>query len=127
MLRSVILALTFIVAATFLPAGVIHIYSPEAGKDFISPFLHPSSFRNVLFPGILAAVTGAVNLVAFLLVLSSGKYRYRTTVLAGFALVLWVLLEFILSGTYHWMQMFYLLIGLFLMLLGLQKMGKAVV
>jgi hypothetical protein len=126
-MRYLLLSLITLVAITALCSGLLLMYEPN-GRALSLPLgvLDHSPFPNFFAPGlILTVVVGGPCFVALLFSGNRDGQSYRTALYVGLILIGWVISQMLLTQYFHWLQLLYLIIGLLIVLLSYQLMGKA--
>lgn len=84
--------------------------------------LRGSPFDSYLIPGlVLVFVVGGSQLAAAAAVLRRHELGAAASVLAGLILVGWMVVEIAIIGLGHWVQGFYLVLGLLILVLAMQR------
>ena len=125
-MRALLLFLLFAVAITALPCGVMLVLEPD-GSILQLPLilLNATPFNSFLIPGIILTImVGGTNAIAFMLVVFKKPYQYRWSMAAGTILVLWIIAQFMLISGAHWLQLFYMGLGVLTVLIAYQLRGK---
>jgi hypothetical protein len=112
--RWVLAALCLVIGMTAIAGGVTLVARPDGGLlELPRAALDHTPFTSLLIPGlILLFVIGLGNLVAGLLVAADHPRGNPAAVLAGAALVGWIVVQMILLRTVDGLQVAYLLAGL---------------
>lgn len=88
--------------------------------------LEPTAFRSFLVPGlVLGLVVGGSSLACTLFVWRRSRFALDLTVLAGGAMLLWILAEAAQLRAFHWLQALYGGLGLLLLGLGLRAAWRS--
>ena len=127
-MRNLLLSLITLVAITALCSGLLLMYEPN-GRALGLPavVLDHSPFPDFFVPGlILTVLVGGTCFVALLLSGSRNRQSYRLALYAGLVVMGWGIGQMLLMQYYHWLQLLYLGIGLLIVLLSFQLMGKAI-
>jgi len=104
-----------------LICGIMMIMDPS-GRLMQMPLslLHGSPFNNFLIPGIiLFLVNGAGTMFAGILSFRRSRYAGFAGVFFGSGLVIWIVVQVMMIGLGHWLQPFYLGLGLIEVIFGL--------
>lgn len=118
-----VILLEAIVGLTALSGGLTLAFSPygSAAKLPMSLLEH-SGFSSYLVPGMLLAfVVGGLNLTAAAMTLRKSAYAALLSALAGGALVLFIVVELMLTRTFHPLQLVMLALGLAIVRLSLPE------
>ena len=119
-MRVILLILVFLVAITSCFAAVLMLYSPSVelpGIENSGDFLFP----NMIFSALVAGC----NLIAVFMIMSNSSKSFRYSLAGGITLVAWVIIQMMFLQFYHWLQPFYLVVGILIGLLSYHLMGKA--
>ncbi|MDZ4707056.1 MAG: hypothetical protein SH818_01530 [Saprospiraceae bacterium] len=106
-------------AVTAILSGIVLFFYPDGHFFQMSVnLLEHSFFDNFLIPGlVLALVVGGSNLVGALSLAFDYKWSDRTTFFAGLCICGWIVVQYLLIRTFDWLQVFYLSLGLVLILM----------
>jgi len=87
--------------------------------------LEGTPFKDFTIPGVLLAVlVGGTNLLAVFFNLKRQAGRYNWALAGGIFITGWIIGQLILIGASHWLQAFYLVIGILVILIAYQLKGK---
>ncbi len=128
-MRTLLFILIAFVAVTATVSGILLMANPD-GRTFNMPLtlLNGTPFKSFLIPGmILTIAVGAVNMLAFFHYYKEYKYMYDWTLAGGIMLTLWSIVQMILLQSFFWLQIFYLGIGILIILLSFQLKGKWII
>lgn len=106
-------------AVTAIVSGVALVFYPD-GRFFQMSvtLLEHSPFRDFLIPGlVLCLVVGGSHLAGALSLALDYKWAGQAILLAGISICGWIVVQYFLIRTFHWLQAFYFLSGVFLLLL----------
>lgn len=105
--------LCLLVGLTAIGGGVSLVLYPDGSRTQLPlTLLRYTPFRTYLVPGLLLSVViGLGNAIAGVLALRGGASARRVALLAGGALVVWIVCEMLLLRTIHWLQILYLGLG----------------
>ena len=125
-MRTMLLCFVVLVTLITLSSGVLLIYEPDGALLELSPVLPPNAlFNNYLVPGLLLTIIGIANFMGLILINRRHQLSYRFSLLGGAVLIIGIALQIILFPYYHWLQVIGVAIGLLVVLLSYQLMGKA--
>lgn len=126
-MRVALLVLTAFITLTALPGGMLLMMEPGGGSIGLTvQLLSNTPFHDFFIPGlVLALIVGGSSLVSLFLVMNESPLSYKVAMLSGIILVVWILAELAFIPYYHWLQGFYLAIGVLVALTSYQLMGKA--
>lgn len=121
--------LTAFVAITAIPCGVLLMVQPDGHLLRLSSNLISQSFlHNYFVPGLtLAFFVGGINLFA---TFKLWKKHYRGPFWAGaggLMIIAFEVVQISVIQTYNWLQLVYLLIGFFIVLMALQIKHKELI
>jgi hypothetical protein len=121
-MRALAIILLLVNGLTAVAGGYMLMTDPTGGSMGMSPeWLSNSPFADFSFPGlILFSVNGLMNLMVLLLVIADLERYYYMIILAGLALVGWILVQVIMINRFSWLQATYLSIGVGLIYTGKQ-------
>lgn len=125
-MRLILFILTAFIAVTAIFSGLLMINDPE-GRLLNIPLkiLSATPFKNFFIPGlILTLIVGGTNLVAVIGFLQHTNYQLNWSIAGGIVLCGWILIQLILLGFTHWLQVLYLAVGILTILAGWQLKGK---
>jgi hypothetical protein len=121
-----------------LVEGLVGITAVRGGYSLIATnglgmpieFLQSSPFESFLIPGlILLFIVGGSNLIAALLIWRRSKYALEASAVAGFGLLIWIVVEQYIIAHPHVLQLIYFALGtlilIFTMLLLRLEKGKS--
>jgi len=125
-MRSLLFILVSFIAVTSLISGIILIGNPDGSMmNLPLSLLEGTPFKDFKIPGILLAfVVGGINLLAVFFNLKRGRNRYKWAMAGGLVISGWILIQMILTGVIHWLHIFYLAIGILIILFTFQLRGK---
>jgi len=112
-----------------IAGGLLLIMDPEGTSLHLSTaWLHRTLFTNYLLPGILLVIlVGGINGMALISQLTLGKGTFLWTTAGAVVLFVWTFMQMLIFEGSSWMQILFLFIGLFMVLLIWQLKGKWVV
>lgn len=114
--RRSALVLTGISAASALLGGALLIAFPQGGTLLPLALLEPTPFASFLVPGILlAGVIGGTSALAFVLTARRSSFDLDAEILAGGALLVWIVVEVALLRTIHWLHVAFGVLGLMIL------------
>ena len=118
--------LTAFVSITAVAGGILMIMEPRGSLLHISPHLLGNApFSDFLLPGlVLTIAVGGVNGMALISQFSSRMNWYNWTLSGAVVLLIFILVQIFLIGALNLLQLFYLLVGGFMILLCWQLKGK---
>jgi hypothetical protein len=117
--RIVGLVLMSFTAVTAIVSGIALIFYPD-GRIFQMSvnLLEHSPFDNFMIPGlVLCLIVGGSNLIGALSLATDRKWMGQATLLAGISICGWIVVQYILIRTFNWLQVFYFLSGVYLLLI----------
>ena len=125
-MKSILFILVSFIAVTALVSGIVMISNPDGSiMNLPLGLLDGTPFRDFKIPGILLAVfVGGTNLFAVFFNLKRHRSRYNWALAGGLVISGWIIIQMILIGTFHWLHVFYLAIGILIMLFSFQLKGK---
>lgn len=128
-MRNLLLSMLTAVSITALCFGLLLVYEPDGSIVGLSAsVLEHSPFQSFFLPGlILAVAVGGPSFVALLLFGDRNPQSFRLARVTGWMLLGWVVGQMLLTQYYHWLQLLYLILGLLIVLLSFQLMGKAAI
>jgi len=128
-LRTLLFILVCFVAITSLVSGILIITHPDGSVMQMSvDLLKTSPFKNFLIPGIvLTVLVGGTNLLAAFFNMQRNANRYNWALAGGIMISGWTVVQMILINTVFWLQFVYLGIGVIIMLIAYQLMGKELI
>ena len=127
-MRTALLVLMTFVAITAIPSGMVLMIRPTDPLGMSPELLKATPFHNFFFPGlVLTVVVGGVHAMAFGFLMLGKEYFLRWTILAGLSIVGWIFVQILLIHEFFWLQWVYLLIGFFILLMGLQLKHKELI
>lgn len=114
------------IAVTALVSGLLMISNPDGSiMNLPLRLLDGTAFRDFKIPGILlAVVVGGTNLLAVFFYLKRHSSRYNWALAGGLVVSGWIIVQMILIGSIHWLHLFYLAIGILIILFSFQLKGK---
>jgi len=118
--------LTAFVTLTAVAGGLLLAMDPAGdGLHLTTSMLHNTPFKSYLIPGILLLVlVGGVNGLVLFKQLTHSEDSYSWTMAGALVLLGWTIIQMqILDGS-SWLQMLFLFVGLFMILLNWQLKGK---
>jgi uncharacterized membrane protein len=87
--------------------------------------LEGTPFNDFRIPGLLLAViVGGINLLAVFFNMKRHANRYNWALGGGLVITGWIIIQMILIGSFHWLYLFYLIIGILIILISYQLKGK---
>lgn len=125
-MRVLLLMLLLVVGINASVCGAMLAADPD-GSTLRLPasLLDQTPFSNFFVPGILlAGLVGIPNLVAFLICLPKQGPHYGWAIGAGFLLSGWIVAQNLLLETVSWLHLIYLGIGIMIILISWQLMGR---
>lgn len=124
--RGVVLALAGFCGLTALLGGLQLLIWSRGAPWIPIELLAPTGFQSFLVPGlVLTFVVGGSSLACTVFVWRRGRAGIDLTLLAGGAMVLWILTEAALLREFHWLQALYGGLGLLLLGLGLRAAWRS--
>ena len=93
--------------------------------DLSLDLLKNTPFDDFVIPGVLLAIiVGGVNFLAVFFNIKRDEKRYRLAFWGGTVLVIWIIAQYLVINQSMWLDLFYLTIGLSIILISLQLKGK---
>ncbi|MBS1510305.1 MAG: hypothetical protein JST86_05650 [Bacteroidetes bacterium] len=125
-MKYLLLLLLSFVAVTALVSGAIICIDPGGSFMQLNPaVLQNTPFHNFLIPGlVLTFVVGASNAAAVLLLVRRSPAQFNAALFAGLMITGWITVQVLLIQTFHWLQLVYVVAGVFIMLSAYQLKGK---
>jgi predicted MFS family arabinose efflux permease len=125
-MKMMLTILTLFVSLTALAGGFMLIMDPKGGTLHISQYLRRMAlFSDFLLPGILLLfVVGGINAVALIFQISRRGNRNNWTLAGAVVLLVYILIQILIIGEWNWLQILYLFVGGFMVLLTWQLRGK---
>lgn len=125
-MKTVLFVLVSFLAVTALLSGIMLISNPDGKIMNLSvSLLEGTPFKDFTIPGVLLAVlVGGTNLLAVFFNLKRQAGRYNWALAGGIFITGWTIGQLILIGASHWLQAFYLVIGILVILIAYQLKGK---
>lgn len=126
-MRTFLLVFISFAAFTALPAGIIMIYEPDGSSLGLSTtMLEGTPFKNFLLPGlVLAGIVGGINVISLFAIMGGNAHSYKFSLWGGIVLAGWIVAQLMFFQYYHWLQVLYLFVGILIILLSYQLLGKA--
>ena len=126
-MRPTLLILISFITLTVLPAGLLLLLDPTGiSLGLPMELLSNTPLADYFLSGLMMAfIVGGASLTSLFLLLSQKSWSYRVSLICGIVLSLWVAAELIIVPYYHWLEGLYLTVGLLVILLSYQLMGKA--
>lgn len=125
-MKTLLFILISFTALTATVSGLLLMSNP-GGEIFKMPLslLVETPFKNYLIPGIiLAFLVGGSHLLAVFYNIQRNNSRYNWAMLAGLMISGWIIVQMLMIKGVHWLQFFYLGIGLLTILIAYQLKGK---
>ena len=125
-MKTVLFVLVSFLAVTALLSGIMLISNPDGKIMNLSvSLLEGTPFKDFTIPGVLLALlVGGTNLLAVFFNLKRQAGRYNWALAGGIFITGWIIGQLILIGASHWLQAFYLVIGILVILISYQLKGK---
>ncbi len=125
-MKTVLFILVSFIAVTALVSGIMLVTNPDGKIMNLSVgLLEGTPFKDFVIPGLLLAVlVGGTNLLAVFFNLKRQFSRYNWALAGGVITTGWIIFQIILIGASHWLQAFYLVIGILVILIAYQLKGK---
>src|SRR6476620_10444792 len=121
-MKALLFILVCFIALTSTLSGLLMIFRPD-GSLLKLPLnlLDGTPFKDFLIPGILlTSVVGGVNLLAIFHNLKRHTNRYNWAIAVGIIITGWIIVQMTLIKAFHWLHIFYLVIGIFIILIAYQ-------
>ncbi|MBX7108165.1 MAG: hypothetical protein K1X61_05900 [Chitinophagales bacterium] len=111
-------------SATF--SGLLLIIHPDGSTlNLSTSLLSGTPFNDFSIPGlILSVVVGGTHLAAIVQNMKHATSRYNWSMAAGIVLAGWIIVQLLLIGETHWLQLLYLVIGALTIFASYQLKGK---
>ncbi len=118
--------LTAFVTLTAIAGGMLLIMDQEgASLHLTTSMLNNTPFDDYLMPGILLiSLVGGINGVALVSQLTKSSLIYRWTIAGAVVLIIWTIIQMLIFSGASWLQVLFLFIGVFMVLLTWQLKGK---
>jgi hypothetical protein len=118
--------LTTFVTLTAIAGGMLLIMDQEgASLHLTTSMLNNTPFDDYLMPGILLlSLVGGINGAALVSQLTNSSLMYRWTIAAAVVLITWTIIQMLIFSGASWLQLLFLFIGVFMVLLTWQLKGK---
>jgi hypothetical protein len=126
-MKTLLLILVAFTGFTAAISGLLIISNPADGGviNLSINLLKETPFNNFLIPGIiLTAMVGGTNLLALFYIIQRKANRYNWAMAGGLMISGWIIVQMILIRQISWLQFFYLIIGLLIILIAYQLKGK---
>jgi FtsH-binding integral membrane protein len=125
-MKTLLFLLVSFIALTAAISGLYMMSNPDSGAmNLPLNLLEGTPFKNYIVPGLLLAViVGGVNFLAAFLNMQRDPNRYNWAMAGGFMICGWIIIQMILVNSFSWLQIFYLVIGLLIILIAYQLKGK---
>jgi len=125
-MKIFLIVLTAFVTLTAIAGGMLLIMDQEGTSlHLTTPMLKNTPFDNYLMPGILLiALVGGVNGAALVSQLTKSSLTFRWTIAGAVVLIVWTIIQMLIFNGASWLQVLFLFIGMFLVLLTWQLKGK---
>ena len=125
-MKIFLIVLTAFVTLTAIAGGMLLIMDQEGTSlHLTTPMLKNTPFDNYLMPGILLiALVGGVNGAALVSQLTKSSLTFRWTIAGAVVLIVWTIIQMLIFSGASWLQVLFLFIGMFLVLLTWQLKGK---
>lgn len=118
--------LTGFVTLTAIAGGMLLIMDQEGTSlRLTTSMLKNTPFDDYLMPGILLiSLVGGINGVALVSQLTRSSLIYRGTIAGAVVLIIWTIIQMLIFSGTSWLQLLFLFIGVFMVLLTWQLKGK---
>lgn len=125
-MRLLLTILIIITAFASTMIGVILITDPSGNTLGLSTnLLKETPFNNYMLPGILlVASVSSINLLAVFHSMERDDKRYNWSMAGGIAMSVWTIIQMAWLQSAHWINMMFLMIGFFIIILSYQLKGK---
>lgn len=125
-MKTLLFILISFVSLSALFTGILLMGVPDGSiLDLSLSLLKNTPFDDFQIPGMLLAIlVGGVNMLAVFYNIKRDEKRYEYAFWGGFSLVIWVIAQFLIINISLWFDLFYLTIGISIILLALQLKGK---
>lgn len=125
-MKTFLMLLLGFVAVSATLSGLLLLASPNgAVLQLSTDLLRNTPFHNYAIPGlILFLVVGGAHLYAIMQNLMQTANRYNWSMAAGCIIIGWVVVQIMLIGATHWLQLLYLVVGVLIFFIAYQLKGK---
>ena len=127
-MKKFLLILLGFVGVTSVSCGAMMMIEPSGSLLLLDlHWLKPTSFENYAIPGFLLSLVGAANLYAWYTVKAEKPASMWWAVAAGVLMMGYEVVQMILLQMTYWLQYSYIIIGFFIVLMGLQMKHKELI
>jgi hypothetical protein len=125
-MRIFLTVLTTFVTLTAVAGGMLLLMDQEGTSlHLTTSMLENTPFDDYLMPAILLLVlVGGVNGVALISQLTKSSLFYPWTIAGAVVLIVWNIIQMLIFSGTSWLQLLFLFIGVFMVLLTWQLKGK---
>ena len=125
-MKTLLFILVCFITLSSIFSGLLMIIRPDGGLLSLPlSLLDGTPFKDYLIPGILlTSVVGVVNLFAVLHNLQRNRNRFNWAMAGGIMIIGWIIAQMTLIKAFHWLHIFYLVIGILIILIAYQCKGK---
>lgn len=125
-MKSILFILTSFASLSALLSGILLMGVPDGSiLDLPLSLLKTTPFADFRIPGmLLAIIVGGTNTAAVFYNLKRAEKRYEMAFWGGVSLVIWITAQFMILNVSIWLDLFYLAIGISIILISLQLKGK---
>lgn len=129
LLKTILFILISFIAVSTLLTGVLLMSVPD-GSLLRLPLsiLNDTPFKDFRLPGFLLFILiGGINIIAVYYNMISHSKRYNWAIAGSIIVVLWSLTQYSLLETSFIIDMFYLFLGISIILISMQLKGKSLI
>ena len=128
-MKTILFILVSFLALTSVLSALLMMSIPDGSILNLSiSLLKGTIFKDFVLPGFLLFLfVGSVNLLAVFFNISNHPLKYNWALAGGFVALLWVLLQFLLINQSMWVDIFYVSIGVSIILISLQLKVKSLI
>lgn len=125
-MRVTVIILLIVTGLNALAAGYGFMADPTGlGLGMTTRYLQFSPFENFLIPGIiLFFAVGILSLTAVVLAIRRSRFYPAFTIVEGFILTGWILIQVLMVRDFNLLHFIFLLIGLLLVFFGKKLIAK---
>jgi hypothetical protein len=128
-MRFLLFILMVLVVVTSVSAGLLMLFSfdyTSSGSGLNTAIFGATTLSNYfVLILILTLAIGGDGLIAIFLLLMQNSASYMLALIAGVSIVVWIVTVLLFIPGYHWLQGFYLVVGILISLTSYRLMGKA--
>ena len=126
MMRSILMILSLGISLLFSLIGILLVVVPEQNAwSWPQQWLAGTPFHDFRIPGLLfVLLIGTTNFWGFMNLIKENPRQYDRVMLGGYSLVLWVMIELLLSRELYLIHLTALFLGGLLILMAYQEKEK---